>query len=135
MHAELSRAPHCRVALFLVLFVLFAPNVGAQTSVLKTGAGAVAHNMCSVTFVSGLAEKVTYDELVGALIGWAKFLARYRVDPVSKAVDASLLFAHARAVFTPGHGCRLVYGEGGVTGIGRPQVGAQSLLSSVLVFF
>jgi hypothetical protein len=92
MHAELNRPTHRRITLFLVLFVLFAPKVGAQTSVLKTGAGAVAHNMCSSTFVSGLAEKETYDELVGALIGCAKFLARYRVDRVSKAVDASLLF-------------------------------------------
>ena len=76
---------------------------------VETGAGTVAHNLCSSIFISGLPEKETYDELVGGLIGPARLLVRYHIDRSAKTVDASMLLAHAHAVFTPGYGCRLTY--------------------------
>lgn len=104
---------YVRAVFFVLTATLAFLFVSAQASPLKTGAGAVAHNLCSSIFVSGLGEKETYDELVGGLIGPARLLVRYRVDRQRKTVDASMLFAHAHAVFTPGYGCRLMYpGDG-----------------------
>jgi CubicO group peptidase (beta-lactamase class C family) len=76
---------------------------------LKTGAGAVAHNLCSSIFISNLPERETYDELVGGLIGPARLMVHYRVDQSDKTVDAWMLLAHAHAVYAPGYGCRLAY--------------------------
>jgi hypothetical protein len=95
--------------MILAVLILCTAIAGSQMPVFKTGAGVAAHNLCSSTFVSGVPEKETYDELVGALLGRAKSLVRYHVDYTAKTVDASLLFAHAHAVYTPGYGCRLVY--------------------------
>jgi CubicO group peptidase (beta-lactamase class C family) len=89
-----------------IAFILVASE---QMPPLKTGAGAVAHNLCSSIFISDLPEKETYDELVGGLIGPARWLVHYRVDRAAETVDAWMLFAHAHAVFTPGYGCRLRY--------------------------
>jgi CubicO group peptidase (beta-lactamase class C family) len=89
--------------------ISFILATSAEIPPLKTGAGAVAHNLCSSIFVSGLPEKETYNDLVGGLIGPARLLVRYRVNRAAMSVDAWMLFAHAHAVFTPGSGCRLAY--------------------------
>jgi CubicO group peptidase (beta-lactamase class C family) len=89
------------------LVLILAAN--AQGPPFKTGAGAVAHNLCSSIFVSGLPEMETFDELIGGLVGSARPLVRYHIDRSAKTVDASMLLAHAHAIFTPGFGCRLTY--------------------------
>jgi CubicO group peptidase (beta-lactamase class C family) len=103
-----------RVLFWVVLGTLaFILAPSAQAPPFRTGAGAVAHNLCSSIFISGLPEKETYDELVSGLIGPARLMVRYHIDRAAKTVDAYLLLAHAHAVFTPGYGCRLTYpGDG-----------------------
>lgn len=93
----------------LVLAVA-AAVLGPVGSALRTGAGTAAHNVCSSTFVSGLPEQQTEDELVGLLIGPARRFLQVRVNHDDRSVEARLLFGRARAEFTPGYGCRLVLG-------------------------
>jgi hypothetical protein len=53
-----------RIVPFVVIaslaFIVAATN---QARPVKTGAGAVAHNLCSSIFISDLPEKETYDQL------------------------------------------------------------------------
>ena len=46
---------------------------------------------------------------------------RYHIDRSAKTVDASMLVAHAHAVFTPGYGCRLTYPDDGPLPAPEPQ--------------
>jgi CubicO group peptidase (beta-lactamase class C family) len=87
-----------------------AAALGPVGSALRIGAGTAAHNLCSSTFVSGLPERQTQDQLVGLLLGPARHLLRVRVDHDDRSAEAWLLFGHARAEFTPGYGCRLALG-------------------------
>lgn len=93
-----------------LLVAVVAAALGPIGSALRTGAGVAAHNLCSSTFVSGLPEQQTLDELVGSLIGPARRLVHAQVNHDDRSVDARLLFWRARAEFTPGYGCRLVLG-------------------------
>jgi CubicO group peptidase (beta-lactamase class C family) len=99
------------VVLATLVFILAASS---QAPPLRTGAGSVAHNLCSSIFISNLPEKETYDEL----------LVRYHIDRSAKTVDASMLVAHAHAVFTPGYGCRLTYPGDGPLPAPEPQTEA-----------
>lgn len=109
------------MVLATLAFILAASS---QAPPLRTGAGSVAHNLCSSIFISSLPEKETYDELVGGLIGPARLLVRYHIDRSAKTVDASILVAHAHAVFTPGYGCRLTYPGDGPLPAPEPQTEA-----------
>jgi CubicO group peptidase (beta-lactamase class C family) len=92
------------------VLTLAIASLGPVGAALRTGAGTAAHNLCSSMFVSDLSERQTEDELVGLLLGPAKRLLRVKADAPGRSVDAWLLFVHARAVFTPGYGCRLLLG-------------------------
>jgi CubicO group peptidase (beta-lactamase class C family) len=77
------------------------------------GAGMAAHNLCSATFVAGLDPEATLKELVQPIIGQplGRFV-HYRVDRASHGVEVTFLgLFHARADFTPGYGCRLVFAD------------------------
>lgn len=78
---------------------------------LQAGAGTAAHNLCSETFIAHRPVAETMDELVKPLMGPPSFLVRTSVDPALRTADAWMGVHHAKAVFTPGYGCRLVYDE------------------------
>ncbi len=88
--------------------VVFRPDRAATV-----GAGLVAHNLCSATFVAGLDPDATFREQVRAIVqGPAGRLLHYEVDRADRSVAASFAgLAYARARFTPGYGCRLDYPE------------------------
>jgi len=92
------------LALWAAIHILAHPG-------LQAGAGTAAHNLCSSIFVSRLPEQQTEKEMIGLLVGPTAGLLRYRIDRDSRTVEATLLSAHARAVFTPGYGCRLDFGH------------------------
>jgi CubicO group peptidase (beta-lactamase class C family) len=77
--------------------------------VLRIGAGVAAHNVCSMTFISGQDPKETYDQLVAPVLGGFSRLFEVHVSPATHSVEVSSgPFHHlARADFTPGYGCRL----------------------------
>lgn len=101
-----------RLWIALGILVLVALGAGiAAAPALNAGAGTAAHNLCSSTFVSGLPEQQTEEELVGLLVGPASRLLHYHVDRAAHVVDARLLFATATARYTEGFGCRLDFGE------------------------
>ena len=78
---------------------------------LETGAGTIAHQLCSQAFVSDLPQEITSNELLPNLVGPAMHLANYGIDGSAATVDASLLFVHARAKYRNGWGCRLEFDE------------------------
>jgi CubicO group peptidase (beta-lactamase class C family) len=78
---------------------------------LRTGAGTIAHQLCSQAFVSGLPDDVTRDELLPNLVGLAMRISHYNVDRNRGTVDASLLGVHAHGAYIRGWGCRLDFGE------------------------
>lgn len=95
----------------LVLVCIFAAACAYLHPALKVGAGTVAHQMCSQTFISNLPEEMTRDQLLSKLVGPAVRLARIEVDGSAATVDVSLLFTHARAKYQNGWGCRLEFDE------------------------
>jgi hypothetical protein len=90
--------------------VVVAACLGPVGAALRTGAGSAAHNLYSSLFISGLPERQTREELVRGLFGRSERLLRVKVDAAAQTVDAWLLLAHARAVYTPGYGCRPALG-------------------------
>lgn len=87
---------------------------------LETGAGTIAHQLCSQAFVSDLPQEITSNELLPNLVGPAMHLANYGIDGSAATVDASLLFVHARAKYRNGWGCRLEFDEPAVELAGLP---------------
>lgn len=49
--------------------------------------------------------------MISLLVGATANLLQYRIDRNSRTVEATLLSAHAKAVFVPGYGCRLDFGQ------------------------
>jgi CubicO group peptidase (beta-lactamase class C family) len=80
---------------------------------IRVATGAVAHNVCSKTFVSGLDPKAVFTETVARDgLRRLRHVLRFHVDRTARTVDASvvgLLAGHA--VFHDGLGCVLLHGS------------------------
>jgi CubicO group peptidase (beta-lactamase class C family) len=80
---------------------------------IRVATGAVAHNVCSKTFVSGLDPKAVFTETVARDgLRRLRHVLRFHVDRTARTVDASvagLLTSHA--VFHDGLGCVLLHGS------------------------
>lgn len=125
MKVEYSRIKRTATAAGIILLIILAGGYAILYPALRTGAGTVAHQLCSQTFVSGLPGDITRDELLPNLVGPAMHFAHYDIDRNLSTVDATLLFAHARAKYTNGWGCRLDFGQpmielSGLPGTGQP---------------
>lgn len=97
-----------KTAIILPLILLLLVLGVSQTASVRTGAGVVAHHVCSATFVSRL-DETEANLLLKTLIGPSRHLAHYSINQQAKTVDAYMLFSHAHATYTPGYGCRLNY--------------------------
>lgn len=99
-----------------VAFLVFRPDRAMQA-----GAGLVAHNVCSAVFVSGQPARASFEELARPMLGPAGVLAGFRLDAGGKAVEGRMgLFTRARAIFTPGYGCRLDDARNAPAPVARP---------------
>jgi CubicO group peptidase (beta-lactamase class C family) len=99
------------IGLLVALLVFFA--IRRPDRAARVAAGMAAHNLCSATFVAGLDPEATLNELVRPIIGdpLGRYV-HYDVDRASHSVEARFLGVfHARADFTPGYGCRLVFAD------------------------
>jgi CubicO group peptidase (beta-lactamase class C family) len=88
--------------------IIFRPD-----RAIRVATGAVAHNVCTKTFVSGLDPQTIFSETI-ARDGLRRLrrVLRFHVDRAAKTVDASvagLLASHA--VFHDGLGCVLLHGS------------------------
>ena len=80
---------------------------------MRVATGAVAHNVCSKTFVSGLDPQTVFSETIDRDgIRRLRWGLNYQLDRTGQTVDASLagLFG-SRAVFHDGLGCVLKHGS------------------------
>jgi hypothetical protein len=79
---------------------------------IRVATGAVAHNICSKTFVSGLNPQTVFAETTDREgLRWLRWGLRFSVDRAGKTVDASLLGGlDSHAVFHEGFGCVLLHG-------------------------
>jgi CubicO group peptidase (beta-lactamase class C family) len=98
----------------LILAALVAAGaVFRPDRAIRVATGAVAHNVCSKTFVSGLDSQTVFAETTDReglrRLRWG---LRYSVDRAGKTVDASLLGGlGSRAAFHEGFGCVLLHGS------------------------
>ena len=80
---------------------------------IRVATGAVAHNVCSKTFVSGLDPQTVFSEIMARDgLRRLRYILRFHVDRAARTVDTSvagLLTAHA--VFHEGLGCVLRHGS------------------------
>ncbi len=98
------------LGLVVLVLLLGAALLLRPDRALRTGAGLTAHNLCDAVFTQGLDPDQTFRELVRPMSGPVGGLLRYRVDREHRTVDASVLgLIRARAVWTEGYGCRLVW--------------------------
>jgi hypothetical protein len=101
------------IAGILVLAALAAADVVYRPDrAIRVATGAVAHNVCSKTFVSGLDPQTVFTETTDRE-GLRRLRSglRYSVDRAGKTVDASLLgWLGSRAEFHEGFGCVLLHG-------------------------
>jgi CubicO group peptidase (beta-lactamase class C family) len=101
------------IAVVLVLAVPTAFCVAYRPDrAIRAATGAVAHNVCSKTFVSGLDPKTVFAETADrAGIRRLRWGLTYHLDRTRQTVDASLagLFG-SRAAFHDGFGCVLLHG-------------------------
>jgi CubicO group peptidase (beta-lactamase class C family) len=96
------------VAIGAALILEFRPD-----RAIRVATGAVAHNLCSKTFVSGFDPAKVFSETVEREgLRRLKWLLGYSIDPVGKLVAASIygLF-ESRARFRENLGCILVHGD------------------------
>jgi hypothetical protein len=80
---------------------------------LRVATGAVSHTLCSAAFVSGLDPQQVYSEEIesGAPFRPIRWALRYKVDPVRREVETSLLGTFgSRAVYRDGFGCLVLRG-------------------------
>ncbi|WP_417490161.1 serine hydrolase domain-containing protein [Maricaulis sp.] len=79
---------------------------------LPSATGIVAKQMCSLTWVSGLAPDRAKSLYLDPLLGGADSVLSYSIDEENREVSASLLglFWTQRAVWRDGLGCTLVHG-------------------------
>lgn len=81
--------------------------------IARVATGFIASEVCSGTFISGLDPDRIYQETTGALSGakYVTWAAHMSVDRAARTVSVTL-FGGSRSVaaYTPGLGCRLVYG-------------------------
>ncbi len=98
------------VGLVALVLALGAAALLRPDRALRTGAGLAAHNLCDAVFTQGLNPEQTFAELVRPMSGPVGGLIRYRVDRGGRRVDASVLsLFRARAAWTEGYGCRLIW--------------------------
>lgn len=81
--------------------------------IARVATGFIASEVCSGTFISGLDPDRIYQETTSSLSGakYVSWAAHMKVDRVARTVSVTL-FGGSRSVsaYTPGLGCRLVYG-------------------------
>ena len=95
--------------LWLITLVLVAPAVVYLIIAGPVGTALTAKQMCSLTFVSGLAPERAFSTYIRPLIGPAAWLVHYDIDRVRQHVEADLAgFAQATAIHHPGYGCVLL---------------------------
>lgn len=102
------------VAVGLVLMALATAGVITRPDrVIRVATGAVAHNVCSKTFVSGLDPPTVFAETIERDgLRRLRLLLRLQVDRAAKTVDASAAgWLGSRAVFHDGLGCVLLHGS------------------------
>jgi len=97
------------VAALAVPAVIFRPD-----RAIRVATGVVAHNVCSMTFVSGLDPQTVFAETTDRQgLRRLKWALRYDVDRTTKTIDASLAgMLGSRAAFHDGFGCILLHGPG-----------------------
>ena len=87
---------------------------------LNVGAGFTAHVLCSLVFHSGIDAEHGFDDYIVPVIGPAAHFIMYEVDTAGQSVEASGLYADARAIFREGEGCTLVSPEDELRLTGEP---------------
>lgn len=97
-------------AALLALVVIFAAAYWRPDRALEVSSGLMAHNVCSMTFISHLDPEATANELVKPMLpGFVGPLFRIHVDRDEHTVEASVAgLKPMRAGFTEGYGCRLL---------------------------
>ena len=94
---------------WLITLVLVAPAVVYLVIAGPVGTALTAKQMCSLTFVSGLAPERAFSTYIRPLLGPGAWLVHYNIDRVRQHVDADLVgFAPATAIHQPGYGCVLL---------------------------
>ena len=99
------------ILLTLIPVVIVALLVGFRPDrAARVATGAVAHDVCSKTFISGLDPQMVFAEtMTRPGIRWLKSAFRYDVDRTGKSVQASLVgLLGSRAWFHDGFGCIVV---------------------------
>jgi len=78
---------------------------------LQVAAALTAHDACAAAFIQGVDPDETVRELVRPMTHMAGPGLRYRVDASEKAAEGWLVggFFEARAVWTEGYGCRVIW--------------------------
>ena len=95
--------------LWLITLVLVAPAIVYLIIAGPVGTALTAKQMCSLTFVSGLAPERAFSTYVRPLIGPGAWLVSYDIDRVRQHAAADLFgFAEATAIHHPGYGCVLL---------------------------
>ncbi len=96
--------------LWLVVFALVAPAAVYVVFAGPVGTALTAKQMCSLTFVSGLAPERAFSAYIRPLLGPGAWLMHYEIDRVRQHVDADAFgLAKATAIHHPGHGCVLLH--------------------------
>jgi CubicO group peptidase (beta-lactamase class C family) len=101
------------IALALVLTVLMAAAIIYRPDrALRVATGAVAHNVCSKTFVSGLDPQTVFSETIERDgLRRLRRLLTFQIDRTAGTVDASVVgMFGSQAVFHEGLGCVLQHG-------------------------
>ena len=80
---------------------------------LRVATGAVAHDVCSKTFVSGLDPQTVFSETIaGDGLRRMRHVLAFHVDRAGRTVDASVAgLLTSRAIFHDGLGCVLLHGS------------------------
>ncbi len=95
--------------LWLITLVLVAPAVVYLVIAGPVGTALTAKQMCSLTFVSGLAPERAFSTYIRPLLGPGAWLVHYDIDRVRQHVEADLFgLAQATAIHHPGYGCVLL---------------------------
>ncbi len=99
-----------------LLLVVIASGLVAEfrpDRAIRVATGAVAHNLCSKTFVSGFDPATVFSEtLEREGLRRLKWLLGYSIDPIAKSVATSILGRfESRARFREDLGCILIHGD------------------------
>ena len=78
---------------------------------LRVAAALTAHDACAAAFIQGIDPEAMFRELVQPMTHMAGPGLRYRVDASEKSAEGWLVggFFEARATFTEGYGCRVIW--------------------------